>query len=72
MVNNLPAVQDTWIQSLGQKDPLEKRMAPTPVFFLGKSHGQRSLVGYSDYMGQKDFFLFPDLALVFRTICGVW
>ena len=27
MVNNLPAKQDMWVQSLGQKDPLEKEMA---------------------------------------------
>ena len=27
MVKNLPAMQETWIQSLGQKDPLEKGMA---------------------------------------------
>ena len=27
MVNNLPAMQETWIQSLGQEDPLEKGMA---------------------------------------------
>ena len=27
MVKNLPAVQETWVQSLGQEDPLEKRMA---------------------------------------------
>ena len=26
-VKNLPAVQETWVQSLGQKDPLEKEMA---------------------------------------------
>ena len=25
--NNLPAMQDTWVQSLGQKDTLEKGMA---------------------------------------------
>ena len=24
---NLPAVQETWVQSLGQEDPLEKEMA---------------------------------------------
>ena len=24
MVKNLPAVQETWVQSLGRKDPLEK------------------------------------------------
>ena len=27
MVKNLPAVQETWVQSLGQEDPLEKAMA---------------------------------------------
>ena len=24
---NLPAMQEIWVQSLGQEDPLEKRMA---------------------------------------------
>ena len=27
MVKNLPAGQETWVQSLGQEDPLEKGMA---------------------------------------------
>ena len=27
MVKNLPAMQETWVQSLGQKDPLDKGMA---------------------------------------------
>ena len=27
MVKNLPTMQETWIQSLGQEDPLEKGMA---------------------------------------------
>ena len=27
MVKNLPAMQETWVQSLGQEDPLEKKMA---------------------------------------------
>ena len=27
MVKNLPAVQESWVQSLSQKDPLEKEMA---------------------------------------------
>ena len=26
-VKRLPAMQETWIQSLGQEDPLEKEMA---------------------------------------------
>ena len=27
MVKNLPAIQETWVQSLGEEDPLEKEMA---------------------------------------------
>ena len=27
MVRNLPAMQETWVPSLGQEDPLEKGMA---------------------------------------------
>ena len=27
MVNNLPAVGETWVQPMGQRDPLEKGMA---------------------------------------------
>ena len=26
-VNNLPAMQETWVQFLGREDPLEKEMA---------------------------------------------
>ena len=27
MVKNLPAMQETWVQSLGREDPLEKEIA---------------------------------------------
>ena len=27
MAKNLPVMQETWVQSLGQEDPMEKRMA---------------------------------------------
>jgi len=27
MVKNLPAMQETWVRSLGQEDPLDKGMA---------------------------------------------
>ena len=40
-------MRETWVQSLCWEDPLEEEMAPTPVFLPGKSHGRRSLVGYS-------------------------
>ena len=42
-------IQETRVQSLGQEDPLEKGMATTPAFLPEKSHGQRSLVGYSPW-----------------------
>ena len=45
LVKNLPAMLDTWIQSLGREDPLEKEMATCSVSLPGKSHEQRSLVG---------------------------
>ena len=30
MVKNLPAMQETWVGSLGQEDPLEKGIATQP------------------------------------------
>ena len=46
MIENLPAMWETWVQSLGQEDPLEKGMG-IPVFLPGEFNGQRILVGYS-------------------------
>ena len=40
-------MQEVQVQSLGQEDLPEEEMQPTPVFLPGKSHGQRSLAGYS-------------------------
>ena len=40
MVKNLPAMQKTWIQSLGQEDPLEKGMATHSSILAGEPHGQ--------------------------------
>ena len=40
-------MQETRVQSVGWKDPLEEGMQPTPVFLPGESHGQRCLAGYS-------------------------
>ena len=52
-VKNLPAMQETQVQSVGSEDPLEKEMATTPVFLPGQFHGQRSLVGYSPWRGKE-------------------
>ena len=42
-VKSLHALQETWVQSLGWEDPLDKGMQPTPVFLPGEFHRQRSL-----------------------------
>ena len=34
MVKNLPAMQETWVQSLSQEDPLEKGMATHSSFLV--------------------------------------
>ena len=49
MVKNLPAIPETWVQSVGQKDLLEKEWLPIPVFLPEESRGQSSLVGYSPW-----------------------
>ena len=33
MVKNLPARQEAWVQSLGQEDPMEKKMATHSSIF---------------------------------------
>ena len=38
-----------WVPSPGWEDPLEEVIATIPIFLPGKSHGQRSLVGYSPW-----------------------
>ena len=48
-VKNLSTMRETWVLSLDQEDPLDKRIATTPVFLPGEFHGQRSLVGYSPW-----------------------
>ena len=43
-------MQETWVQSLGREDPLERKWQLIPVFLPGESHGRRSLVGYSPWV----------------------
>ena len=47
-IKNLSAMQETWVQSQRQEDPLEKEIQPTPVFLAGEFHGQ-SRIGYSPW-----------------------
>jgi len=50
MVKNPPAVQETWVDSWVGKIPWRREWLPTPVFWPGEFHGQRSLEGYSPWV----------------------
>ena len=49
LVKNLPAMQETWVQSLGCEVPLKKEMATHSSILAWKIHGQMSLAGYSPW-----------------------
>ena len=53
MVKNPPAMQETWVRSLGWEIPWRRAWQPTPVFLPGESNRQRSLAGYSPW-GHKE------------------
>ena len=53
MVKHLSTMGETWVQALGWEDPWRRKWQSTPVLLPGKSHGQRSLVGYSPW-GRKE------------------
>ena len=68
MVKNLPAMWETWVQSLGQENPLEKGWQPTPVFLPEEFHEQRSLAGYSPW-GCKELDTTEQLQFDFSLSC---
>ena len=39
LVKNLPAMRETWVRSLGRKDPLEKGKATHSSILPGEFHG---------------------------------
>ena len=53
MVKRLPAMQETWVWSLGWEDPLEKEMATHSSSLAWKIPQTGSLVGYSPW-GRKE------------------
>ena len=62
LVKNLPAMQETWVQSLGQEDPLEKEMAT--VLLPEEVQGWRSPAGYSPWDHKE---LDTSVQLTFKT-----
>ena len=53
-VKSMPAMQEMEVWCLGWKDPLEEEMATHSSILVGKSHGQRSLAGYSLWSHNSD------------------
>ena len=53
LVKNLPAVWETWVQSLDWEDPLEKETATHSSILAWKIHRQRSLEGYSPWVAKS-------------------
>ena len=49
VVRNLPVMQEAQFQPLGREDPWRREWQPTPLFLPVKSHGWKSLVGYSPW-----------------------
>ena len=50
----------------GGKIPWRRKWQPTSVFLPGKSHGQRSLVGYIQFMGLESGLVTYDLVTEHR------
>ena len=55
-----------WVRSLGWEDALEKGMAIHSRILPGKSHGQRSLVGYS-----PRGFILPPFCTPGQMLCSI-
>ena len=53
MVKNLPAMQETQVQSLSQEDPVEKVMATHSSILAWEIPGQQSLADYSSWGGKE-------------------
>ena len=66
LFSHMPATKETQVQFLGLEDPLEKETATTPVFLPGKSHGHRSLKGYSLW-GHKELDMIELLSMHIKT-----
>ena len=54
MVKNLPAMWDTWVQSLGRDDPLEKGMSPHSSSFCLENSMDRGAWWATVHGGHKE------------------
>ena len=77
LVKNLPAMWETWVQSLGWEDPLKRKRLPTPVFKLGELHelyspwAHKELDRISNLLGFQ--IIKVDAVKVLHSICQqIW
>ena len=54
MVKHLPAIWETWVQSLGQEDPLEKEMATLHI--LARKIPWTEEFGWLQSMGTRELY----------------
>ena len=67
LVKNPPAMQETWVQSLGWEDPLETESLPTPASWLEEFHGLYSPWGRKE-SGTTERLLLT--SLTWEIMCG--
>ena len=77
VVKNLSAMQEprrNWFDPWVREISWGRKWQPTPVFLPGKSHGQRSLVGYSPWdCKESDMTEAVEHAAGLQTLpCGMW
>ena len=63
--------QEMWVQFLGQEMPWKREWLPTPVFLPEKSHGRRSLAGYSPW-GLKESEMTEQLSAHALALLCAW
>ena len=72
MVKNLRVIQETWVRSLGQVEPLEKGMPTHSMFLPGELHGQRSLVGCSAWCPEESDITVGLTLLLFLIVIKIF
>ena len=73
MVKNPPAMPETWVRSLGLEDsfPWKSEQLPTPVFWPGEFHRQRSLWA-TVHRGRKESVTAERLSLSSTLPLSLW
>ena len=67
-VKRLSTMRETWVNPWVGKIRWGRKWQPTPVLLPGKSHGQRSLIGYSPW-GRKESDMTEQLHFHFSLSC---